>query len=198
MSNNFSSQKFTSLKKIKPEKTKLRAEHHFEEEALSYNEISDVYDNSQFPENSLIISDSPIISNKPAVLPYSEYNESTIQSTSIQIDKTGLSKTPVKGNIRVIEKDEKTPDAKKENNMFWWMIVLFIIAAPASAFVVIPAIPFYLTAFILGVLLVRRINTISPKDRTKKQKRRKALAYWVFFQWIFGGAISLFVFFRYW
>ncbi len=186
MSNNFNSQKFTSLKKIKPQKT----EQSFDQEELAQtSEESDDLNTSE--EQGHGTQSSPLDFTFPNNADHSKDEVALIKSEdNSQPQKSATSSTPQKKNFTLDdEKPEKTPEEKKENNMFWWMMVMFILAAPASIAVVYPAIPFYLTAFILAILLIRRINKIAPEERTKKQKRRKGLAIWVLVQWAVGLGI---------
>lgn len=187
MSNNFNSQKFTSLKKIKPAKTESTIETFENDEQIAaegqtnaeymQTETADDAPTSEFDQESTDLIENNDTKNETA--------NSTQGSRKIEIKSTTEKKY-----LQLNEgDDELSEEERKENNMFAWMMVMFLLAAPASLFVIIPAIPFYLTAFILAILLIKRINAIDPKEQTVKQQRRKNLAIWVLIQWIIGLGI---------
>lgn len=183
MSNNFNSQKFTSLKKIKPEKTELSSTEQTENEVSNNN----LFSKSNLQAESPIEGTSNYFQDEANLEDdLSSYSQKTHE---VKQGKTDFASTPLKSTQQLDEKTEKTPEEKKEDNMFYWMMTMFILAAPASIFLVLPAIPFYLTAFILAILLIKRINAIPIESQTQKQNRRKGLAIWVLIQWAIGLGI---------
>lgn len=186
MSNNFNSQKFTSLKKIKPQKT----EQQFEEDDLAQTSEENTAINTTEEQGINPQSSETVFTESTNDLDVNDEVSNSFLGDASRPQKEANTVTPEKMNIQLDdEKPNKAEEQKKEDNMFIWMMVMFILAAPASIFVVIPAIPFYLTAFILAILLLRRINKIPYKERSRKQNIRRGLAIWVLVQWALGLAL---------
>ena len=143
MSQNFNSQKFTSLKKMKQQGTEVKAFSDFSTEITKPMPVEPT---------------EYITENEPEPTAFMENKVEAFDQTEIIVDENLASELtsapdnrikliePKKKSLKVSnDENTRTPEEKKENAMFIWMMVMFFLAAPASVFLFVPAIiPFFL------------------------------------------------------